>query len=81
MLNEMKYVYEVYKEKSFSKAARTAEKIITAAFHHAINKCSLIYIEIASFTKFLEILDADGIDFVAHNSCFGITMYKNTFLL
>ena len=53
-------------EQALAKTARTTQKIITASLHHFMHQGRLINVEITVLTNFLEILDADGKNLIAH---------------
>ena len=57
-------------EQTLSKTARTTQEVITSGLDHLIHQCRLINIEITVITNLFEILNADRINFIAHNLCF-----------
>ena len=65
----LKVSFEGGNQQTFTKAAGTAEEVITSGFYKIVDYLRFVYIVVAIFSETFKVLDTDWIKF-AHNLCF-----------
>ena len=73
LLLTLKVSFQGRDEQALSETSRTAQEVVTSGLYHLVHPGRFINIEITVLTDFLEILDSDGIYFIAHTFFNGLS--------